>query len=187
MILAAPNEYLGHVYVCKVCLCGAALSTTYPPGTAFHLCPKYALQLLAWPMHRQGVFHLLQVGPLRCHFDLTGRRYVCRLLQSAASARSVPAPSFFRLRKRGGRGIPCRACQHQHRRRRHVDLLRGLLGDDKLNYFGYSYGLAGRLVRQRFPPKVGRMVATARWISPTPRSKSRCCAQPARQRGVRPR
>ena len=42
---------------------------------------------------------------------------------------------------------------------RDVDLLRGLLGDDKLNYLGYSYGTwLGAWYASLFPEKVGRMV-----------------------------
>ena len=40
-----------------------------------------------------------------------------------------------------------------------MDLLRGLLGDDKLNYLGYSYGTwLGAWYANRFPERVGRMV-----------------------------
>lgn len=40
-----------------------------------------------------------------------------------------------------------------------MDLLRGLLGDDKLNYIGYSYGTwLGAWYASRFPERVGRMV-----------------------------
>ncbi|MET4575200.1 alpha/beta fold hydrolase [Ottowia thiooxydans] len=42
---------------------------------------------------------------------------------------------------------------------RDVDLLRGLLGDEKLNYLGYSYGTwLGAWYASLFPEKVGRMV-----------------------------
>lgn len=42
---------------------------------------------------------------------------------------------------------------------RDMDLLRGLLGDAKLNYVGYSYGtLLGSWYASLFPDKVGRMV-----------------------------
>jgi pimeloyl-ACP methyl ester carboxylesterase len=42
---------------------------------------------------------------------------------------------------------------------RDMDLLRGLLGDDKLHYFGYSYGTwLGAWYAGLFPEKVGRMV-----------------------------
>ncbi len=40
-----------------------------------------------------------------------------------------------------------------------MDLLRGLLGDEKLNYLGYSYGTwLGAWYASRFPERVGRMV-----------------------------
>jgi pimeloyl-ACP methyl ester carboxylesterase len=40
-----------------------------------------------------------------------------------------------------------------------LDLLRALLGADRLNYLGYSYGTAiGALYAQTYPDKVGRMV-----------------------------
>ena len=42
---------------------------------------------------------------------------------------------------------------------RDMDLLRGLLGDEKLNYLGYSYGTwLGAWYASLFPEKVGRMV-----------------------------
>jgi pimeloyl-ACP methyl ester carboxylesterase len=42
---------------------------------------------------------------------------------------------------------------------RDLDLLRGLVGDDKINYFGSSYGTQiGSLYAQLFPKRVGRMV-----------------------------
>ncbi|WP_051237502.1 alpha/beta fold hydrolase [Ottowia thiooxydans] len=42
---------------------------------------------------------------------------------------------------------------------RDMDLLRGLLGDEKLNYVGYSYGTwLGSWYANLFPEKVGRMV-----------------------------
>lgn len=42
---------------------------------------------------------------------------------------------------------------------RDLDLLRGLLGDDKLNYVGYSYGTwLGAWYASLFPERVGRMV-----------------------------
>ena len=42
---------------------------------------------------------------------------------------------------------------------RDMDLLRGLLGDDKLNYLGYSYGTwLGAWYASLFPERVGRMV-----------------------------
>lgn len=41
---------------------------------------------------------------------------------------------------------------------RDLDLLRGLVGDEKLNYFGYSYGTdIGSRYAQEFPDRVGRM------------------------------
>mgnify|MGYP000037449493 CR=1 FL=1 len=40
-----------------------------------------------------------------------------------------------------------------------MDILRGVLGDDELNWFGFSYGPElGALYAQRFPDRVGRMV-----------------------------
>jgi pimeloyl-ACP methyl ester carboxylesterase len=40
-----------------------------------------------------------------------------------------------------------------------MDLLRALVGDEKLNYLGYSYGtFLGALYAETFPDKVGRMV-----------------------------
>ncbi|MCH9679610.1 MAG: alpha/beta hydrolase, partial [Actinomycetia bacterium] len=42
---------------------------------------------------------------------------------------------------------------------RDMDILRGVLGDDELNWFGFSYGTElGALYAQRFPDRVGRMV-----------------------------
>lgn len=42
---------------------------------------------------------------------------------------------------------------------RDLDLLRAVLGDEKLNYLGYSYGTyLGTIYAQLFPEKVGRMV-----------------------------
>lgn len=42
---------------------------------------------------------------------------------------------------------------------RDLDLLRHLVGDEKLNFFGYSYGTRiGALYAQMFPDRVGRMV-----------------------------
>lgn len=42
---------------------------------------------------------------------------------------------------------------------RDLDLLRNLLGDEKLNYLGYSYGtLIGALYVDRYPSRVGRIV-----------------------------
>ena len=40
-----------------------------------------------------------------------------------------------------------------------LELLRGLVGDDKLNYFGSSYGTRiGALYAELYPARVGRMV-----------------------------
>ena len=42
---------------------------------------------------------------------------------------------------------------------RDMDILRRVLGDDELNWFGFSYGTElGALYAQRFPDRVGRMV-----------------------------
>jgi pimeloyl-ACP methyl ester carboxylesterase len=42
---------------------------------------------------------------------------------------------------------------------RDMDLLRGVLGDDKLHYLGYSYGtFLGAVYAQLFPDRVGRLV-----------------------------
>jgi pimeloyl-ACP methyl ester carboxylesterase len=42
---------------------------------------------------------------------------------------------------------------------RDIDILRGVLGDDKTNYFGFSYGtFLGTTYAALFPDKVGRMV-----------------------------
>ena len=42
---------------------------------------------------------------------------------------------------------------------RDLDLLRGLVGDAKLNYFGASYGTRiGALYAEMFPQRVGRMI-----------------------------
>ena len=42
---------------------------------------------------------------------------------------------------------------------RDLDRLRAALGDDKLNYLGYSYGtVIGSVYAQQFPDRVGRMV-----------------------------
>ena len=42
---------------------------------------------------------------------------------------------------------------------RDMDILRRVLGDDALNWFGFSYGTElGALYAQRFPDRVGRMV-----------------------------
>ena len=42
---------------------------------------------------------------------------------------------------------------------RDMDVLRGLVGDEKLNYFGFSYGTSlGGMYANLFPKKVGRMV-----------------------------
>ena len=60
---------------------------------------------------------------------------------------------------------------------RDMDLLRGLLGDDKLNYVGYSYGTwLGAWYAACSPRRWGAWCSTVRWIS-TPRSKNRCCTR----------
>ena len=42
---------------------------------------------------------------------------------------------------------------------RDLDLLRGLVGDSKINYFGSSYGTRiGALYAEMFPQRVGRMI-----------------------------
>ena len=42
---------------------------------------------------------------------------------------------------------------------RDLDLLRGLVGDSKINYFGSSYGTRiGSLYAELFPERVGRMI-----------------------------
>ena len=53
---------------------------------------------------------------------------------------------------------------------RDMDLLRALLGEDKLNYLGYSYGTwLGSWYASLFPDKVGRMVLDSSWdFSSTP-------------------
>jgi len=54
---------------------------------------------------------------------------------------------------------------------RDMDMLRALMGDDKLNYLGYSYGtMLGATYATLFPERVGRMVldsaAASDWASP---------------------
>ena len=52
---------------------------------------------------------------------------------------------------------------------RDLDLLRGLVGDSKLNYFGASYGTRiGALYAEMFPQRVGRMILTAQSTSIQP-------------------
>lgn len=53
---------------------------------------------------------------------------------------------------------------------RDMDLLRALLGEDQLNYLGYSYGTwLGSWYASLFPDKVGRMVLDSSWdLSSTP-------------------
>ena len=67
---------------------------------------------------------------------------------------------------------------------RDMDLLRGLLGDDKLNYVGYSYGTwLGAWYASLFPEKVGRMVLDSALDFDTTIEKSLLHSQPpARQR-----
>lgn len=67
---------------------------------------------------------------------------------------------------------------------RDLDLLRGLLGDDKLNYVGYSYGTwLGAWYASLFPEKVGRMVLDSALDFGTTIEKSLLQSQPpARQR-----
>ena len=56
---------------------------------------------------------------------------------------------------------------------RDMDLLRGLLGDDKLNYVGYSYGTwLGAWYASLFPDKVGRMVLDSAMDYPQPLEKT---------------
>ncbi len=67
---------------------------------------------------------------------------------------------------------------------RDLDLLRGLLGDDRLNYLGYSYGTwLGAWYASLFPEKVGRMVLDSALDFGTTLEKSLLHSQPpARQR-----
>ena len=67
---------------------------------------------------------------------------------------------------------------------RDMDLLRGLLGDDKLNYVGYSYGTwLGAWYASLFPERVGRMVLDSALDFDTTIEKSLLHSQPpARQR-----
>ena len=67
---------------------------------------------------------------------------------------------------------------------RDLDLLRGLLGDDKLNYVGYSYGTwLGAWYASLFPERVGRMVLDSALDFGTTVEKSLLHSQPpARQR-----
>lgn len=66
---------------------------------------------------------------------------------------------------------------------RDMDLLRGLLGDEKLNYVGYSYGTwLGAWYASLFPERVGRMVLDSS-MDFTSRFEEASLAQPpARQR-----
>ena len=65
-----------------------------------------------------------------------------------------------------------------------MDLLRGLLGDAKLNYLGYSYGTwLGAWYASRFPERVGRMVLDSNTDFSAASSESMYLLQPvARQR-----
>lgn len=67
---------------------------------------------------------------------------------------------------------------------RDMDLLRGLLGDEKLNYLGYSYGTwLGSWYASLFPEKVGRMVLDSSMDFTTTMEQSIFLGQPtARQR-----
>ncbi|MGB3070085.1 MAG: alpha/beta fold hydrolase [Ottowia sp.] len=67
---------------------------------------------------------------------------------------------------------------------RDVDLIRGLLGDDKLNYVGYSYGTwLGAWYASLFPEKVGRMVLDSSTDFSSTLEQTVLLAQPpARQR-----
>ena len=67
---------------------------------------------------------------------------------------------------------------------RDMELLRGLLGDDKLNYIGYSYGTwLGAWYASLFPEKVGRMVLDSAMDFGLPIEQALLQAQPpARQR-----
>ncbi|WP_329207630.1 alpha/beta fold hydrolase [Streptomyces sp. NBC_00683] len=60
---------------------------------------------------------------------------------------------------------------------RDMDLLREVLGDDKLNYFGISYGTElGGVYAHQFPKEVGRMVLDA-VVDPTENSKESSLGQ----------
>lgn len=65
---------------------------------------------------------------------------------------------------------------------RDMDLLRQLLGDDKLNYIGYSYGTwLGGWYASLFPDKVGRMVLDSAMDYPQPLEKTFVGQPQARQ------
>ena len=66
---------------------------------------------------------------------------------------------------------------------RDMDLLRGLLGDEKLNYLGYSYGTwLGAWYASLFPDKVGRMVLDSATDFSAPIEQMLHGQPPARQR-----
>lgn len=66
---------------------------------------------------------------------------------------------------------------------RDMDLLRGLLGDAKLNYFGYSYGTwLGGWYASLFPDKVGRMVLDSSEDFTSTHEEATLAMGPARQR-----
>ena len=66
---------------------------------------------------------------------------------------------------------------------RDMDLLRGLLGDEKLNYLGYSYGTwLGAWYANLFPEKVGRMVLDSAMDFSTTLEQAMHAQPPARQR-----
>jgi pimeloyl-ACP methyl ester carboxylesterase len=66
---------------------------------------------------------------------------------------------------------------------RDMDLLRGLLGDEKLNYLGYSYGTwLGAWYASLFPQKVGRMVLDSATDFSAPMEQMLHGQPPARQR-----
>ena len=62
---------------------------------------------------------------------------------------------------------------------RDMDLLRVLLGEDKLNYFGYSYGTwLGGWYANLFPDKVGRMVLDSAMDYPSAYEQASALSQP---------
>ena len=66
---------------------------------------------------------------------------------------------------------------------RDMDLLRELLGEDKLNYVGYSYGTwLGGWYASLFPEKVGRMVLDSSQDFTTTHEEATLAMAPARQR-----
>lgn len=66
---------------------------------------------------------------------------------------------------------------------RDMDLLRGLLGEEKLNYLGYSYGTwLGGWYASLFPDKVGRMVLDSSQDLTDTHEQSTLAIPPARQR-----